>query len=245
MQLGPANDLFFLNFDQFGSAVNAFVDPPGVAQAPVPNNTLLQADYGVMSFERFNNALSLITGVVLTDPVVQPVYQASQQAMPAGPQIDAFVSSQQTAMSALANSYCAEMLASQTLTNNFFGGGFYSNLGLSSSSYFGASGSSARTQLENTLATNALGSTTVAPAAYQAIVGEVDALITRVPQIMAAQTPPTTATVLQTTVAACRANRAHTASATAVPARSIRVSPGVPAAIAAASARLICSTVRI
>jgi hypothetical protein len=205
VQLGPASDLFFLSFDQFGSAVHAFYDPPGQPQPPVPNTTLLQADYGVMSFERFNNALSQLTGVAITDPVVQPVYQASQQAMPAGPQINAFVSSQQTAMSALANSYCSEMLASQTLTNNFFGSGFYSNLGMSSSSYFGSSGSAARTQLEAKLATNALGSTTVSPAAYQAVVNEVDALITRVPQIMQAQVPPTTATVKQTTVAACTA----------------------------------------
>ena len=101
-------------------------------------------------------------------------------------------------MSALANSYCGEMLASQTLTNNFFGSGLWSNLGMSSSSYFGASGSTARTQLEAALATNAVG-TNVSPAAYQAVVNEVDALITRVPSILPS------ATVKQTTVAACTA----------------------------------------
>src|SRR5215472_10737985 len=34
VQLGPASDLFFLSFDQFGSAVHAFYDPPGQPQPP-------------------------------------------------------------------------------------------------------------------------------------------------------------------------------------------------------------------
>jgi hypothetical protein len=198
--LGAANDLFFLCFDQFGSTAHACVTTTnGVPTPPVPDDKTPQPDHGIASFERFNNSLSRITGVPITDTVVQPLYQAAQQSLPAGPAIDAFVSSQQTSMSALANAYCNEMLADQTKTDAFFGSGFHNNLGLQSTSYFGSSPSAARTLVETALATNALGSN-VLPFANQAIVNEVDALITRVPGIVGGA-----ATVKQTTVAACTA----------------------------------------
>ncbi len=84
VQLGSANDLFFLSFDQLGSHVHAFVDPPGVATPPVPNNTP-QADYGIMGFERFNNTLARITGVATTDPVVQAMYKSLAAGDAGGP----------------------------------------------------------------------------------------------------------------------------------------------------------------
>src|SRR5262249_22624112 len=63
--LGPANDLFFLAFDQFGSHLHPYVEPPVSIAPPVPDNSA-QPDVGVMTFERYNNALSLITGVPIT-----------------------------------------------------------------------------------------------------------------------------------------------------------------------------------
>jgi hypothetical protein len=196
VSLGPANDLFFLSFDQLGSSTHTFVDPPGIPTPPVPDNTPVP-DYGIATYERINNTLSRLTGVATTDQVVQTLYMSSQQAMPATPLISAFVSSEQTAISGLANAYCGELLASASLRDAFFGTGLDASLGASASGFFGASGSAQRAIVINALA-NAIG-TTAAPQMASAVQAEVDALITRVPQINPA------ATVTQATVAACTA----------------------------------------
>ncbi|MBV8495769.1 MAG: LamG domain-containing protein, partial [Gammaproteobacteria bacterium] len=114
--LGPGNDLFFLSFDQFGSHVHAFVDPVVPVSPPAPNNAP-QPDFGIATFGRANSSFARITGVPITDSVVAALYNTSQQSMPAGPLISAFVPSEQTALSQLANAYCSEMLASAPLTH--------------------------------------------------------------------------------------------------------------------------------
>ncbi len=202
VSLGAANDLFFLSFDQLGGSTHTFVDPPGIATPPVPNNTLVP-DFGIATYERVNGTLSRLTGVPTTDPVVQTLFMSSQQAMPATPLISAFVSSEQTAISGLANAYCGEMMASASLRDAFFGTGLDASLGAGASGFFAASGSAQRAIVTNGLA-NAIG-TTAAPQMASAVQAEVDALLTRVPQINAA------ATVTQATVAACTASLASAA----------------------------------
>jgi hypothetical protein len=128
----------------------------------------------------------------------------AQQAMPATPLISAFISSQQTAVSALANAYCGELLGSASYRDAFFGSALDASLNASSSGFFGASGSANRTVVINALSSKAVG-TSVSPQMAAAVQGEVDALITRVPQINAA------ATVSQTTIAACTAALASAA----------------------------------
>jgi hypothetical protein len=166
-----------------------------VAAPPAPDNTP-QPDFGVATFERYNHSLSRITGVSTSDSVVNPLYQASQQSMPAGPLIAAFGSSQQTAISQLANAYCGEMMASSPLRDAFFGGGLDANLG-SNVSWFGPSLSANRLLVINALRTNAVGSAN--PQTASAVQTEVDALITKIPSLNAS------ATVSQATVAACTA----------------------------------------
>jgi cytochrome c553 len=200
VQLGPSNDLFFLSFDQLGSHSHPYVDPPFTPTPPTPNNAPVP-DYGIATYERINRSLSQITGVPITDSVVQALYNTSQQSMPATSQIAAFLSSQQTAISQLANAYCSEMMASASLRDAFFGTGLDSSLTAGSAGFFGASGSSNRAILINALANNSLG-TVASPQMASAVKAEVDSLITRVPQINAA------ATVSQTTVAACTATLA-------------------------------------
>jgi len=202
VSLGPANDLFFLSFDRLGTSTHTFVDPPGIPTPPVPNNTPVP-DYGIATYERINHTLSRLTGVPVTDPVVQTLYMSSQQAMPATPLISAFIASQQTAIQGLANAYCGEMLASSSLRDAFFGTGLDASLTASASGFFGASGSPQRAIVVNGL-TTAVG-TTAAPQMASAVGTEVDALITRVPQVNSA------ATVTQATVAACTASLASAA----------------------------------
>jgi hypothetical protein len=192
--LGPANDLFFLSFDQIGSHVHAYVEPTVVVSPPAPDNTP-KPDFGVATFERVNNSLSRITGVPITDGVVSKLYGTSQQSMPSSPLIAAFVPSQQTAISQLANAYCGEMMASN-LRDAFFGSGLDANLG-SNVSWFGPSGSANRAIVINALVANVVG--TANPQTGTAVHNEVDALLTKIPSLNGA------ATVSQATVAACTA----------------------------------------
>jgi hypothetical protein len=195
--LGPSNDLFFLSFDQLGTHVHAYVEPTVVVTPPAPDNTP-QPDFGVATFERINHSLSRITGVPITDSVVNSLFKTSQQSMPAGPLIAAFVPSQQTAMSQLASAYCGEMMASTPLRDAFFGGNSLdASLNSSASGFFGASGSPQRTTVINALVTNAVGNAN--PQVQTAVHNEVDALITKIPSLNNA------ATVSQATVAACTA----------------------------------------
>jgi len=193
--LGPANDLLFLSFDQLGSHVHAYVEPTVVVSPPAANNTP-QPDFGVATFERVNHSLSRITGVPSTDPVVSSLYNASQQSMPAGPLLSAFVPSQQTAISQLANTYCGEVLANQSLRDQFFGTGLDASLNSGASGFFSNAGN--RGIVVNALVKNAVGNAT--PAAASAIQAEIDTMLaTRIPQLSP------TATVSQATIAACTA----------------------------------------
>jgi Concanavalin A-like lectin/glucanases superfamily len=206
LTLGPDNDLFFLAFDQFGSSVHAFVEPVIVPGAPVPT-TVASPDIGIATFERFNNTLSRVTGVPITNSTVQQQYNTAQQSLPSQPQIASFLPSHQTAFAGLASTYCAQMLASTTLRDAFFGGtGLDASLSMSASSFFGSSGSANRAIVINALVNNAVygnpGVVKVSPQAASAVSAEVDALLTRMPSLGAT---PTTITVSQATQAACAA----------------------------------------
>ena len=195
--LGPANDLFFLSFDQMGSHVHAYVDPTVPASAPGPDNTP-QPDYGVATFERINNSLSRITGVALTNGTVSTLYHSEQQSMPASPLISAFLPSHQTAIAQLANAYCGQLVASPTLRDAFFGGGLDASINNPAAGFFGASGSPQRAIVINSLISHAVGAN-VSPAAAAAVHGEVDALLTATPTLKPG------ASVAVATTAACAA----------------------------------------
>ncbi|HEY0767684.1 MAG TPA: LamG domain-containing protein [Steroidobacteraceae bacterium] len=194
--LGPDNDLFFLSFDQIGSHLHAYVEPPVVVSPPAPDNTP-RPDFGVATFERINHSLSRITGVPITNPVVSSLYNVSQQSLPAGPLISAFLPSQQTAISQLANAYCGQLVGNQLLRDAFFGAGLEGSINAGAAGFFGASGSANRAIVINALAVNAVGN--AIPAAANAVRTEVDNLLTRIPTITG------NATVSQATVAACTA----------------------------------------
>ena len=205
VQLGAANDLFFLQFDQLGSNVYVYPDPPGTPVAPVPNNTPLP-DFGVATFERVNNTLANITGVPITNSTVWALYQSEQQSMPAGPLISAFAPSNQTAMSQLANGYCGQLLASQQLRDAFFGSGLDASLTSSAAAFF-ANNSANQAIVASALANNAVG-ISVTPQAATAVTNEVDALLQLISTQPATYGNPTVATATQ---AACTAALASAA----------------------------------
>ena len=194
--LGPANDLFFLSFDQIGTHVHAYVDPTPPGTSPAAPTTP-QPDLGVATFERLNHSFSRITGVAITDSAVNTLYQVSQQSMPAGPLLAAFGPSQQAAISQLANTYCREMMASQMLRDKFFGAGIEASLGQSAGVLVGAGGATLRQTIEQSLVANALGNAN--PQTASAVTGELETLLQRIQSLNGS------ATVSDAAVAACTA----------------------------------------
>jgi len=193
--LGPGNDLFFLSFDQLGSNVHAFVEPPVTIPTPVPTTTA-QPDFGVTTFERATHTMAKITGVPFTNPTVFALYSSTQQSMPSTPLISAFVPSAQTALSQLAGAYCGQLVNTASYRDAFFGSGLDASLNSTAGSFFNSS--SNRAIVETALVKNAVG-VNVAPATATAVTNEVDALLQRIPTLNSA------ATVAQATQAACNA----------------------------------------
>lgn len=193
---GEATDQIFLSFDQLGSSTHVFTEPTPVVAPPTDNAP--SPDMGVRDFAEINATLSTITGVPTSDTAVNTLYNSLQQSLPAAPQIDAFVASQQTAISQLAGTYCSELLASQAYRDAFFGTSLDSSLSATASSFFGSSGSTNRNTVINAITAHAVG--TGVNASYStAMATELDALLTKIPTVAPS------ATVSVATAAACNA----------------------------------------
>jgi len=192
---GPNTDMFFLSFDQLGTFSHAYVEPTYTATPPVTQPE--QPDMGIATFERAYHAMSNITGVPFTNSAVTTVYQSLQQSMPSQPQINAFLSSHQTATSQLAGAYCTQLVGTQQYRDAFFGTSLDSSLTASASSYF-----SSPTNVNNVVTplVNAIVGTTAYPQAYSAMTAELTALLQqRIPAVSSS------ATVSTATTAACTA----------------------------------------
>jgi hypothetical protein len=193
---GEATDQIFLSFDQFGSSTHVSTDPTPVVAPPTDNPP--SPDMGMRNFAEINATLSAITGVPSSDTAVNMQYNSLQQSLPPVPQINAFVASQQTAISQLAATYCSELVSSQQYRDAFFTNALDSSLTASASSFFGASGSANRTTVINAITAHAVG--TGVNASYStAVATELDALLTKIPSVA-----PST-TVSAATAAACSA----------------------------------------
>jgi hypothetical protein len=191
--LGAANDMFFLSFDQFGTHSQTYVDPTVPSAAPVPVNSTPPPDVGVKTYAQLNYAMSAITGVPMTDQVVATVYNSVQQSMPSTAQISAFQPSQQMAISQLANAYCSELVGNASYRDAFFGTGLDGSLTAGAGTFFSTT---ANQQLVvNPLVAKVVGSGPQ-PATATAIQNELPALF---------QAVPSSTTVARATQAACNA----------------------------------------
>jgi hypothetical protein len=189
---GPANDMFFLSFDQLGTFTHTFVEPTYTPTAPQP--TPDRPDMGVATFERVYHAMSNITGVPFTNTAVTQLYQSVQQSMPSQPQIDAFLPSHQTAISQMASAYCTQLVGTSSYRDAFFPGVGAGNFSASASSYFNTQTN--RDKVVNPLV-NAIVGTSAYPQAASAMTTELNALL---------QTAPIQGTsVSAATTAACSA----------------------------------------
>ncbi|MBV8783728.1 MAG: LamG domain-containing protein [Gammaproteobacteria bacterium] len=179
--LGPANDLFFLAFDQFGSHVHPYVEPVVTIAPPTPDNSA-RADFGVATFERAFHSMARVTGVPITNPTVMSLYMSEQQSLPSTPDIAAFLPSHQTAISQLASAFCSQLVTNQAYRDAFFGTGLDAAINSGGAAFFGPSGSANRALVVNTLASKIFGAN-VLPSAQLAAQAEANALLTRIPTL--------------------------------------------------------------
>ena len=206
---GPAADMFFLSFDQLGTfthtttpqtytapqqATCQTTDPTGATGPFCP------PDRGIATFERAYHTMSTLTGIPFTNSAVTNTYQSLQQAMPSAPGINAFLASHQTAISQLAGTYCAQLVATPSAFSAFFAGSGFASLnsaqGQLASSYFTSQAN--EDNVAGPLADNIVG-TAAYPQAHADMKTELENLLTKIPTLN------TNLTVSQATTAACSA----------------------------------------
>jgi len=179
LQNGPASDQFFLTFAQIGTNSRAYTEPVLAVPALIPGPA--SPDLGVRTYERVNQTMSKLTGVPMQTASVLQTYTQVQSALPPVPNLPAFSSANQTAVSQLAISYCAALVNTPTLRTAFFGSSFDPTQG---GSYFSApinSGSNRDTVI-NSLYQNLVGGTIttniLTQPSFASVQSELDSLIT-------------------------------------------------------------------
>ena len=117
LEKGPANDEFFLTFEQLGASENVFIEaePPVPALPPsVPRGMTL----GLRDFAEINATMSKMTTVPMTRTAA--TYQNVRQALPVNTAASGFLPSQQTSVTQLALNYCNELVRDPTLRVDYF-----------------------------------------------------------------------------------------------------------------------------
>jgi mono/diheme cytochrome c family protein len=117
VERGPMLDEFYLCFDQLGSRSNVC---SAYANVAAPSRQILSgSDIGVRTFDEINASMAKLTGV---DPnVVGASYREMRASLPATPDIQAFLGSNQASISQLAVEYCDAMTNNVALRPGFFG----------------------------------------------------------------------------------------------------------------------------
>ncbi len=107
LEKGPADDEFYLCFDQLGSKQDACSDFARVSVTPKVDDTP-KSDIGVRTFDALNATMASMTGV--HPNVMKATYDGIRQSLPAVNDIQAFLSSHQTSIAQLALGYCKAMV---------------------------------------------------------------------------------------------------------------------------------------
>jgi hypothetical protein len=149
LEKGPADDEFYLCFDQLGDKQDVCSQ---FAQVTVSTtiDTTPKADIGVRTFDSINATMAAMTGVSAN--TVKSTYDGIRQSLPAVNDIQAFLSSHQTSIAQLALAYCKAMV------NN--GGGIFGTLPSSLSS---TANDSSHDAIINPLYTNFVGNVSTQP----------------------------------------------------------------------------------
>jgi hypothetical protein len=119
LQLGPANDLFFLDFDQIGSFTHTRAVVNGTP--PAPTYTAAASDIGLHVYDELNATYAAITGVSPGLAAVNTTYQTVEQQLPTMSNIQGFLPSQQIGIAQLTIQYCSALVDDPVLEPAFFG----------------------------------------------------------------------------------------------------------------------------
>ncbi len=118
---GPAQDEFFLTFEQIGDATNVVTEPAVPAPpppAPVPRDPVM----GLRNFAEVNATMSALTGIPTDQPDVLATYDLVYQAMPVDTSLAAFASSAQMGITQLAIKYCSVLIDDPARRSSYFPG---------------------------------------------------------------------------------------------------------------------------
>jgi hypothetical protein len=180
LQKGPASDQFFLTFQQIGTNSRTYPQTM-LPVAALIASSVVSPDLGVRTYERVNESMAKLTGVSMQNASVVQTYQTVMSALPPVPDLSAYSSANQTAISQLAVAYCGALVSSSSLSTAFFGGSFDPTQG---GTYFSAplgSGGNRDTVI-NALYANIVGGSVatnlVTQPTYASVSTELDALIT-------------------------------------------------------------------
>ena len=108
LERGPADDQFFLTFDQLGASSYVRTDDPPlvITESDLPPHQRV----GVRTFDEINATMSAVTGVSTEETNVDMTFQSLRQSMPAVEDPSAFLSSHQVAIAQLAIEYCNALI---------------------------------------------------------------------------------------------------------------------------------------
>lgn len=126
LEKGADLDEFFLTFELLGTSDNAvaYVVPFPDALPPPPDVDPADQDppSGIRDFAEINATMSKATGIPVSNPDVQGIYNTVFQAMPVQPKIAGFISSQQMGIAQLAFVYCSTLVDDSAARGDFWPG---------------------------------------------------------------------------------------------------------------------------
>jgi hypothetical protein len=111
LEKGASSDEFFLTFERIGTKNRPYIESlPTVPNDPADPDAAVESDIGIRIFEEINSTIATITGVPVTNVLVNSVYEDYMQQLPTVETIDAFLSSHQMAVAQLALTSCSELV---------------------------------------------------------------------------------------------------------------------------------------
>lgn len=195
LENGPGNDMFFLTFERFGTATNAFTEP--TAQQPAPPSDSTASDIGLRTFDEINISMANMTTVSANNSQVVATFNTIKQQLPTTETIEAFQSAYQVAVSQLAIEYCNALVASTSLRSAYFPGFVFG-----SDATVDFNNQTKRDQIINPLLANMYGSGLTVQPDPAAVTTELNSLIARLTTCGGGCPADRTETVVKATCAA-------------------------------------------
>lgn len=119
LEKGAEQDEFFLSFEQIDDQTDVRT-PPAVTVLPPVLDGDVASDIGVRTFDEIAASMAAITGVRMAgEPGLQLLFEDIRKALPAIPDLETFLSSQQMAITQLGIGFCDALVDTDA---SFFGG---------------------------------------------------------------------------------------------------------------------------